>query len=282
MDDCLYVIITRGDERNSIPHVLSVYRDDENDEKTKFKHVNTISGGKVLELVSMIDPETMEHIEAYATLRYSVGYVDLGSGPALIVHRIGYGGETLVKECWGKYEAHHLYRILTGGPDNIRDMWPKTLFNSVYGANPPYLIAARHSGNSLQQLKDLLEKSELIYKMSERNRSTVLKIERVLFNAPATIVFWKDGTKTVVKAQGDDEFDPEKGLAMAICKKALGNDRDYYEVFLKHVGRYEKKQRKALEQYGLLSAEELASELQKAAEVATKVMGGLFGNRKDS
>ena len=45
-------------------------------------------------------------------------------------------------------------------------------------------------------------------------------IQKVIFNAPATIVFWKDGSKTVVKAQGD-EYDPEKGLAMAISRHYL-------------------------------------------------------------
>lgn len=53
------------------------------------------------------------------------------------------------------------------------------------------------------------------------------KIKDVKFNDPATIVFWADGTKTVVKCQDGDIFDPEKGLAMAITKKALGNKGNY-------------------------------------------------------
>lgn len=56
---------------------------------------------------------------------------------------------------------------------------------------------------------------------------TIPEIENVIFNNPATIVFWNDGTKTVVKAQDDDVFDPEKGLAMAIAKKAFGNHGNY-------------------------------------------------------
>ncbi|MCI6409221.1 MAG: hypothetical protein MR797_05630 [Lachnospiraceae bacterium] len=58
------------------------------------------------------------------------------------------------------------------------------------------------------------------------------KIENVIFNNPATIVFWQDGSKTVVKCH-DSVFDPEKGLAMAISKKALGNKYDYYDEFEK-------------------------------------------------
>lgn len=58
------------------------------------------------------------------------------------------------------------------------------------------------------------------------------KIEKVIFNDPATIVIWADGTKTIVKADRE-KFDPEKGLAMAIAKKFLGNQGNYYEVFKK-------------------------------------------------
>ena len=53
------------------------------------------------------------------------------------------------------------------------------------------------------------------------------EIKNVIFNEPATIVFWEDGTKTVVKCQDSDEFDHEKGLAMAIAKKAYGNKGSY-------------------------------------------------------
>lgn len=59
-----------------------------------------------------------------------------------------------------------------------------------------------------------------------------MKIKNVLFRDPATIVFWTDGTKTVVKADGET-YDPEKGLAMAIAKKALGNQGNYYNEFKK-------------------------------------------------
>ena len=59
-----------------------------------------------------------------------------------------------------------------------------------------------------------------------------LAIKNVIFNNPATIVFWLDGTKTVVKAE-NEPFDPEKGLAMAIVKKTLGNKGSYYNEFKK-------------------------------------------------
>lgn len=49
-------------------------------------------------------------------------------------------------------------------------------------------------------------------------------IKNVIFQEPATIVYWVDGSKTVVICQEGDIYDEEKGLAMAISKKALGNN----------------------------------------------------------
>lgn len=60
-----------------------------------------------------------------------------------------------------------------------------------------------------------------------------LYIKKVIFNPPATIVFWSDGTKTVVKAQNDEPFDPEKGITMAITKKFFGNKGKYFNEIKK-------------------------------------------------
>ena len=68
---------------------------------------------------------------------------------------------------------------------------------------------------------------------------SVPQIKNVIFNDPATIVFWGDGTKTVVKCGEDDIFDPEKGLAMAITKKFFGNQGNYYNEIKKWVDKHE-------------------------------------------
>lgn len=69
-----------------------------------------------------------------------------------------------------------------------------------------------------------------IYGMTSMSTNTVF-LKKVIYNDPATIAFWSDGTKTIVKAQPGDIFDPEKGLAMAIAKKACGNTGNYYNGF---------------------------------------------------
>ena len=67
----------------------------------------------------------------------------------------------------------------------------------------------------------------------EPNTTKLPEIKDVIFNEPATIILWADGTKTVVKCQEGEGYDPEKGMAMAISKKALGNKGNYCEVFKK-------------------------------------------------
>lgn len=83
----------------------------------------------------------------------------------------------------------------------------KNAINATYGLN--------------SALRDVQNKQDLI--------------KDVIFNNPATIVYWVDGTKTVVKAH-NEKFDPEKGLAMAICKRFLGSNKsgaNFNNVFKK-------------------------------------------------
>ena len=55
------------------------------------------------------------------------------------------------------------------------------------------------------------------------------EIEKVIYNKPTTIIKWSDGTKTVVKCDKEDEYDPVKGLLIAILKKNYGNKGSFYK-----------------------------------------------------
>ena len=74
---------------------------------------------------------------------------------------------------------------------------------------------------------------------SERaRRRRVPDIKNVHFSGPVTAVIWEDGTKTIVRCQEGNVLDPEKGLAMAIAKKALGTNKsgsNYYDIFKKYL-----------------------------------------------
>ena len=63
-----------------------------------------------------------------------------------------------------------------------------------------------------------------------REQKSLNKIKKVIFHEPAVIVYWSDKTKTVVKVREGDEWDPEKGLAMAIIKKTMGLKEFYKKL----------------------------------------------------
>lgn len=90
-----------------------------------------------------------------------------------------------------------------------------------------------HDGYRAYAIADEMVTHKLADRMS-------LTIKNVIFNDPATIVFWQDGTKTVVKCQDGDRFDPEKGLAMAIAKKVYGNKGNYCNQLKKWLPKEEK------------------------------------------
>lgn len=97
--------------------------------------------------------------------------------------------------------------------------------------------------NYILEAKDYMKTCLLdssLYAYFKPNNTNLPGIKDVIFNEPATIVIWSDGTKTVVKCQEGEGYDPEKGMAMAISKKALGNKGNYCEVFKKWLPEEEK------------------------------------------
>lgn len=125
----------------------------------------------------------------------------------------------------------------------------------------PYIFGGRRNGKTLY-----------IAQMLNSIYGAPLTIEKVIFNPPATIVLWSDGTKTVVKAQGGDEYDPEKGLAMAICKKVMGNKGNYNNEINKWTDQYYSK---IEEKHDILTLEDL----RKAAEIALNNATKLFRDK---
>ena len=114
-------------------------------------------------------------------------------------------------------------------PFELMDLYMKALknlhklaINSKYGLNcymPAYLF------NTIMEDTDMTY--TLLNKKNYRGGMKYLMTvepEKIHFNGPATIVEWNDGTKTVVKCQKGDTFDPLTGVAMCCMKKMLGTN----------------------------------------------------------
>lgn len=55
-------------------------------------------------------------------------------------------------------------------------------------------------------------------------------IKEVKFNGPATIVFWRDGTKTVVKHDGKGRKDKKQAILYAFIRKIYGEGKPYHNI----------------------------------------------------
>lgn len=90
-----------------------------------------------------------------------------------------------------------------------------------YARSPFPIVGVAKSLWLTSQLKNMLK--------------SYFKIDRVIFHDPATIVYWDDGTKTVVKCQPGDTYSKEAGLAIAFMKRALGDKGNFNDAFRKWV-----------------------------------------------
>lgn len=127
--------------------------------------------------------------------------------------------------------------------DTDQTVLSKQLLNSIYGRvsmNRDVKNVVVNADSSVTVFYTDGSSTKIGNGFVESGRQSALhKIKNVIFNNPATIVFWVDGTKTVVKCGKDDKFDPEKGLAMAISKYFFDNAGYYNDVFKKWIPKKE-------------------------------------------
>lgn len=161
-------------------------------------------------------------------------------------------------------------------------LWPsekdlKDLTNYLAGpmGSNMYPVAGRGNGKSILSL-DAIDAMKYYYDNYWEYRKFYKKpeIKNVIFNDPATIVFWNDGTKTVVKCSEDDVFDPEKGLTMAIAKKIYGPTKDLKKWL-------PKEEEKKIEVKPLINggiAEAVATAINAAIKNADNTLGNAINN----
>lgn len=113
---------------------------------------------------------------------------------------------------------------------DVKSYWTKNLLKSYWGIDlannekRDECICSKQDiiGYGLRATEFYIDELDTIKEDTKMDtkKSAYYPIKKVIFNPPATIVFWENGSKTVVKAKGE-AFDPEKGLAMAISRHYL-------------------------------------------------------------
>lgn len=155
----------------------------------------------------------------------------------LIMNGIEYSGE-LTEECVDPF--NHSVRIenmeVKSGIANKYDGG----YHIVAGRSNGKTFVSNNSTDFLDAIKYCYNDIYIANLLAEYNKqcrdswNNKLEIKKVIFNDPATIILWNDNTKTIVKCDSNDKFDFEKGLAMAIAKKMLGDNKSkYYDIFKK-------------------------------------------------
>lgn len=126
------------------------------------------------------------------------------------------------------YDAEPTSRLVFDGYLNPLE---RNKLVKAFQAGPIYLDLASEpcGGTTLFQIltKNFNAKKETVKEMlfggAWYENGKPVYITRVLYNDPATVVFWNDGSKTVAKCAKEDKYNKETGLAIAVLKKAIGN-----------------------------------------------------------
>ena len=160
---------------------------------------------------------------------YSCGNVSRGR---YILDYNAYGEvERLIK----KFDGRVVMGVSTNSPlldDSVR----RELYNQLGIAEPEKTVFKIGTATRQQLMRTWKKKKE-----NEKSKMvdkpfypiTALSVKKVIFSKPVTTVIWSDDSKTQVRRQKGDKWDMEKALAMAICKRALGNTPYFNNYFKK-------------------------------------------------
>ena len=113
-----------------------------------------------------------------------------------------------------------------------------TLHGKITYGEYACLVQAYHNGEPVDVETFSNGNVHLLYPETLILNVNNLQPERVIFNNPATIVYWSDKTKTVVKCSDNDIYDPEKGFAIACSKKLFGNNSNFNNIFRRFLNGY--------------------------------------------
>lgn len=97
-----------------------------------------------------------------------------------------------------------------------------------------------HTGHITPMAYDLITDAiRKTYALGQCDRSAI-DVKNIIFNPPATIVFWGDGTKTVVKTMSGESFDMYHGFTSAVAKKVYGSSTRVRKIVNKFKDSYYK------------------------------------------
>ena len=129
-----------------------------------------------------------------------------------------------------------------------------------------YLTQIGRFANKDNGFDSIIYQMEKQIKFAERGTDEMKNVEvkKIIFNGFKTIVFWNDGTKTIVSmSQEERNFDPEDAFRAAYTKKMYGTNSKIKRVI---------KEKSNIEQHQRIVEEKLKEELAKISQDYDKFM----------
>lgn len=127
--------------------------------------------------------------------------------------------------------------LIDGKCDSPYNKWPRVETNPLLDG----LLSKKVSEEALNgmdfyhsALIGITDYSKISTEKRKDMKAKKYEYKKIIFNDPATIILWEDGTKTVVKCGENDTYDPEKGIALCFMKKILGNKSGPLNKILKY------------------------------------------------
>lgn len=117
---------------------------------------------------------------------------------------------------------------------------PKELANEAKEILKQEVPLPGYSGRYLWDSTDRIDSASKAYESIVR----ALAIDHIFYDDIATVVFWKDGTKTIVKCPEGTPYDEYTAFCVAVAKKFYGTNSAIKRV-IKKKARYSKKRQVA-------------------------------------
>lgn len=192
----------------------------------KFERKDCITKSQIKEALKKAEDPVRDATDAllYAHRRYGLGIEDMY--PSTMIRK------EMEKEQMKNNDI--LWRVDSINIDsdsNSRDLIPRCDIRAELVGIPRGMYPRGSFASLRENLEDILR----------NGAGSKYSVKKVIFNDPATVIFWSDGTKTVVKCQKGDKYNKETGFALAYLKKVLGNDNTFNKEINKWVGEDKKK-----------------------------------------
>ena len=121
----------------------------------------------------------------------------------------------------GKFTARPIEDILR---DEYADFWSDT--RDYRPAIQVASVSCQPTFNpksSKEAIEDMMKSIQKEVGAMKFKTITIPAVKRIVYHDPATIVFWQDGTKTVVKCMDGEPFEKYAGFCAALAKKVFGS-----------------------------------------------------------